>query len=353
MNNVRAPFAFVEAGAFAGGATDSNSPFDSLIRQADDPACHGALDRADQLRDDPRALSALWPRSRVVLLDDAGHALADETGALFAPTGEALTQGPGGTGAAIFLGLDERGGGWFALDAGLTAIEAPGRVDLRTAALQWPAFEASVFAQARALQHWRGRYRYCNVCAGEIGFERGGWLGRCGQCGQEHYPRTDPAVIVAVTDGSRLLLGRQAGWAPRRYSVLAGFVEPGETLEQTVAREVLEESGVRVRACRYLASQPWPFPGQLMLGFIAIAHPDEPLVGDELEDARWFSVEEVRAAMDNDSDDGEGLRLSPTISISRWLTGHWLTAMQSAMPVPVSAAVSAPASAAAPVPGQA
>lgn len=328
MTGVRAPFAFVEAGAFAGCAPDANRSSAGLIPHAGDPACHGALDRADQLRDDPRALSALWPRARVILLDDAGHALADEAGALFAPAGEALTQGPGGTGAAIFLGLDEHGVGWFALDAGLTAIEAPGRVDLRTAALQWPAFEASVFAQARALQYWRGRYRYCNVCAGEIGFERGGWLGRCGQCGQEHYPRTDPAVIVAVTDGSRLLLGRQAGWAPRRYSVLAGFVEPGETLEQTVAREVLEESGVRVRACRYLASQPWPFPGQLMLGFIAIADPDEPVVGDELEDARWFSVEEVRAAIDNDSDDGEGLRLSPTISISRWLTDHWLMTMQ-------------------------
>jgi NAD+ diphosphatase len=134
-------------------------------------------------------------------------------------------------------------------------------------------------------------------------------------------------VIVAVTDGERLLLGRQPGWAPRRYSVLAGFVEPGETLEQTVAREVLEESRVRVRACRYLASQPWPFPGQLMLGFIALAHPDQPQVDDELEDARWFTADEVRAASVADSDDGVGLRLSPTISISRWLTDYWLVAM--------------------------
>ena len=111
----------------------------------------------------------------------------------------------------------------------------------------------------------------------------------CSQCGAEHYPRTDPAVIVAVSDGTRLLLGRQANWPARRYSVIAGFVEPGESLEQTVAREVLEETGVRVRSCRYLASQPWPFPGSLMLGFVADAEPDDAAVDDELEDARWFT----------------------------------------------------------------
>ncbi len=322
-----APFAFVEAGAFADVAARFAGDWSALIPSRNDPSCHGALDRADLLRGDPEALSGLWAQSRVLLLDDAGLALADEAGGVFAPSGEQISQGPGGTGAAIFLGLDGDRRGWFALDARLTAVEAPNRVDLRTAAAHWSAFHASVYAQARALQHWRGRYRYCNVCAGEIGFERGGWLGRCGQCGQEHYPRTDPAVIVAVTDGERLLLGRQPGWAPRRYSVLAGFVEPGETLEQTVAREVLEESRVRVRACRYLASQPWPFPGQLMLGFIALAHPDPPQVDDELEDARWFTADEVREASASDSDDGAGLRLSPTISISRWLTDYWLAAM--------------------------
>ncbi|MGY1426562.1 NAD(+) diphosphatase [Lysobacter sp. A289] len=297
----------------------------------DDPSSSGALDRADHLRDDPEALSALWAHARVILLTDDGQALADADGVLYAPLGEDLSQGPGGTGAAIFLGKDGDGRAWFALDAALTAANAPNCIDLRTAAAQWPAFDACVFAQARALQHWRTRHRYCGVCGGEIGFSRGGWLGRCGGCGLEHYPRTDPAVIVAVTDGKRLLLGRQAGWAPRRYSVLAGFVEPGESLEQTVAREVLEESAVRVRASRYLASQPWPFPGQLMLGFIALAHPDEPRVDDELEDARWFSVDEIRAAvLAGDDEPGDGLRLSPSISISRWLIDYWLAAMDEA-----------------------
>jgi len=264
----------------------------------------------------------------VVLLDEAGRAGADVDGLLLAPHGNAISQGPGGVGAAVFLGIDRDGGGWFALAAALTAFAPPQWLDLRSAAARWPARDASVFAQARALQHWRNRHRFCGVCGGVVALSRGGWLGRCEQCGVEHYPRTDPAVIVAVTDGPRLLLGRQATWPPRRYSVVAGFVEPGESLEQTVAREVLEETGVRVRDCHYLASQPWPFPGALMLGFTARAEPDEPRVGDELEDARWFSRDEIRAAQARDAlpadqDDGGPLLAAP-ISIARWLIDHWL-----------------------------
>ncbi|MDQ3618059.1 MAG: NAD(+) diphosphatase, partial [Pseudomonadota bacterium] len=190
---------------------------------------------------------------------------------------------------------------------------------------------AAVFAQARALQHWRRRHRFCGVCGGEVASARAGWLGSCTQCGVEHYPRTDPAVIVAVGDGQRLLLGRQSSWPARRYSVIAGFVEPGESLEQAVAREVLEETGLRVRSCRYLASQPWPFPGALMLGFAAEAEPGEPRVSAELEEARWFSVDEIRAAQardaleDGSADDG-GPLLSAPISIARWLIEEWLQA---------------------------
>ncbi len=306
-----APFAFVEAGV--------------------DSACRAALDRADRLRDDPDALKASWPRARVVLLDERGDAYADDAGHLLAPHGEQISEGPGGIGAAVFLGLDAQGGAWFALEGALTAFVAPRRVDLRSAASLWPGFEASVFAQARALQHWRSRHRHCGVCGGVVALSRAGWQGRCEQCGAEHYPRTDPAVIVAVSDGARLLLGRQKAWPARRYSVIAGFVEPGESLEQTVAREVLEETGVRVRRCRYLASQPWPFPGALMLGFSAQAESDEPQVGDELEEARWFTRDEVIAARargewGGDRDDGQGAVLSPGISISRWLIEQWLQA---------------------------
>jgi NAD+ diphosphatase len=160
------------------------------------------------------------------------------------------------------------------------------------------------------------------VCGGENIFVRAGWLGRCTRCGAEHYPRTDPAVIVAITDGERLLLGRQANWPEHRYSTLAGFVEPGESLEQTIVREVREESAVRILRSRYLGSQPWPFPGSLMLGFVAEAAPDEPVAGDELEDVRWFAREDVGAALRGASPPG-GLRLSPSISISRWLVERW------------------------------
>ena len=286
----------------------------------------GALDRADHLRDAPDALAARWPQAKVILLDDDCHALADDAQRMFAVAGDALGGMPAN---AVFLGLQDDQA-WFAARAATVDIEAPQRIDLRAAAASWPAFEAGVFAQARAVLHWHARHRHCGVCGGDVQFVRAGWLGRCAQCGSEHYPRTDQAIIAAVTDGERLLLGRQVGWPPKRYSVLAGFVEPGESLEQTVAREVHEESGVRVIDCRYLASQPWPFPGSLMLGFIARAHPDEPVAGDELEDVRWFDADQVRAGLARDwatpmADDEPGIALSPPISIARWLAQRWLS----------------------------
>ena len=292
-----------------------------------------ALDRAENLRDDAAALERLWAGGRALVLDADGCAWADGNGALLAPPAAGLAATPGD---ALFLGLrgDE---GWFAMregdlavdatapstDAGIAHRDTPARIDLRSAAAAWPDFEATAFAQARAVLHWRARHRFCGACGGALAFRRAGWLGHCAACDLEHYPRTDPAVIVAVSDGERLLLGRGPGWAPRRYSVLAGFVEPGESLEQTVVREVFEESSVRVRACRYLGSQPWPFPSSLMLGFEAEAFPDVPhCPSDELEDARWFGRDEVGAALRGESGP-DGLLLSPSISISRWLIERW------------------------------
>ncbi len=286
----------------------------------------GALDRADHLRDDADALNAAWPQAGVIVLDADGRAFADDDRALRIVAGAELGGGPG---AATFLGLRE-GRAWFFADATTLSIEAPNRVDLRSAASHWPAWQASLFAQARALQHWHQRHRHCGACGAALAFRRAGWLGVCTGCSSEHYPRTDQAVIVAVGNGGRLLLGRQAGWLPRRWSVVAGFVEPGETLEQTVAREVLEETGVRVRAgtARYLASQPWPFPGSLMLGFIADADADTPRASDELEQAQWFDAEEVRAGLANDwakaDAEGEGIVLSSPISIARHVIRAWL-----------------------------
>lgn len=294
------------------------------------------LDRAENLRDDHDALAGLWAGGRALVLDAEGRARVDGDGALLAPRAVELADGPGD---ALFLGL--RGEeGWFAVreesvaaDAGAEHEDAgPPRIDLRTAAATWPDFEATAFAQARAVLHWRARHRFCGACGGPLEYRRAGWLGWCGACALEHYPRTDPAMIVAVTDGERLLLGRSPGWAPRRYSVLAGFVEPGESLEQTVAREVFEESSVRVRSCRYLASQPWPFPSSLMLGFEALAWPDEPsCLSDELEDARWFTRAEIGAALRGESGP-DGLLLSPSISVSRWLIERWHAGPRGAPP---------------------
>ncbi|WP_242112892.1 NAD(+) diphosphatase [Luteimonas aquatica] len=285
----------------------------------------GALDRVEHLRRDTEALAGLWPRARLLLVDGEGRAIADAEGGMPALHGADA----GGVDAArgLFLGLAGEQA-WFALPAEEIADPFPQRVDLRTAAATWPAPAATAFAQARALLHWRARHRHCGACGAALDFLQAGWLGHCPQCGLDHYPRTDPAVIVAVTDGERLLLGRQAGWPPRRYSTLAGFVEPGESLEQTVMREVFEESRVRVRRCRYLASQPWPFPSSLMLGFLAEAEPDEPAVDDELEDARWFGFAEIDEALraaggPREAREQAPLLLSPSISISRWLIGHW------------------------------
>ena len=278
---------------------------------------HAGLDRAEHLREDPTALRGLWPRARLLLVD--GEGLCCFAGAEDAPE-FAVTHGIPFNERAAFLGIETGGGQpWFALDAARLGRLPPARLDLRNAALQWPALPAAVFAQARALLHWQSRNRFCGACGQATDFVRGGFAARCSGCGLEHYPRTDPAIIVAVSDGERLLLGRQASWPEKRYSVLAGFLEPGESLEQAVAREVMEEAGVRIDECEYLASQPWPCPSSLMLGFRARAVAQPLRFGGELEDARWFSAAEIRAQVAA----GE-LQVSPRLSISRWLIDDWL-----------------------------
>lgn len=275
------------------------------------------LDRAEHLRDDRAQLQACWASARVVVVDGEGQlrfpGRREAPGALYGrDLGEALPE------AASFLGLSDAGA-WFAIAHEALPAPLPGSLDLRSAATQWPVLEAAAAAQARALLHWQGRKRHCGGCGAPLRISRAGWQAHCPGCGLEYHPRTDPAVIVAVSDGKRLLLGRQASWAPGRWSVLAGFVEPGESLEQAVAREVMEEAGVPVLNCRYAASQPWPFPMGLMLGFHAEGLPVEPVIGDELEEARWFCKQELLAAEAS----GE-VKLSPRLSIARWLIDAWL-----------------------------
>ncbi|KAF1015111.1 MAG: NADH pyrophosphatase [Stenotrophomonas maltophilia] len=283
------------------------------------------LERADALRNDAEALSRLWPEARILVLDQDGTAFVGDDDQPLPLTGGTVGGGPG---SAIFLGL--RGEqAWFSVEASAVTVSAPRQLDLRQAALLWSVADASAFSYARGMSYWHSSTRFCGVCGGAVQFTRSGFVGRCQQCATEHYPRVDPAVIVAVENQGRLLLGRQASWPPRRYSVLAGFVEPGETFEQTVVREVHEESKVRVTACQYLGSQPWPFPGALMIGFRAQAQDEVPTVDGELEDARWFTAEEVGAALARDvAGDGQGIVLSPPISISRGLIEHWYRQQQ-------------------------
>jgi len=204
----------------------------------------------------------------------------------------------------------------------LTPFEPPPGTsfdELRALAPGLPADEAGLLAYARALSIWRARHRYCGLCGAPTVPDRAGHLIRCTKesCLHEFFPRLDPAIIVLVTDGERALLGRQAGWAPGRYSTIAGFVEPGESLEDAVAREVMEETGVHVTRARYDSSQPWPFPSSLMIGFQARADRGSRIVvGNELEDAQWFTRAQIRS---------EGIPLiPPSHSISYRLIATWL-----------------------------
>src|SRR6185503_9944654 len=181
--------------------------------------------------------------------------------------------------------------------------------------------EGGMVAHAVGMLNWHRRHRFCANCGAPTVAREAGYVRVCPVCGAEHHPRTDPVVIMLVTDGDRALLGRQAPWPTGRYSALAGFVEPGESLEEAVAREVREEAGVELGQPQYIASQPWPFPSSLMLGFSAPWISGEPVIGDEeLEDARWFTREQVRDAV---SERGP-LRLPPPLAIARRLLDGWL-----------------------------
>jgi len=192
--------------------------------------------------------------------------------------------------------------------------------ELRPLAPLLETAEAGLLAYARALVWWQQRHRFCGVCGASALPVRAGHVMRCTDpaCASEFFPRIDPAIIVLVRDGDRALLGRQAIWPAGRYSTIAGFVEPGESLEDAVAREVFEETRVQVAASDYHSSQPWPFPSSLMLGFMAEAVPGSiPQGGDELEDARWFSRADIIAG---------AVTLPPPTSISHRLIETWFDA---------------------------
>ena len=292
------------------------------------------LDRCDHLRGDADWLTRQrsGETARFVLVwRDKNLVAAEERAA------QALWLGPkdlerlnGAEAEAVFLG-HLQGEAIFALD--FSHIETPEQVpaalgrgrfeDLRAVGPLMERHEGAILAYARGLMHWHKRHRFCGLCGGATESRNGGHVRACtnATCGTHHFPRTDPAVIMLVHAGDRCVLGRQKNWINGMHSTLAGFVEPGESLEEAVAREVFEEVGIEVNRVAYHSSQPWPFPSSIMLGFYAeAAHGPLKVNQDELGGAEWFTREELRASPENES-----FRLPRRDSIARRLIEDWLS----------------------------
>ena len=235
-------------------------------------------------------------RADAKLIRIAGDAALLRDGAL--TTANDMTAEP-----TVFLGLDAQQVPWFACR--IDAVD--GMRDLRSLAIEeaLPPEQLGLLAQARSLLQWHERRTYCSNCAAKLELADAGYRRHCPGCGMDHFPRTDPVAIMVVRHEGNILLGRQSSWKPGMYSALAGFVEPGETVEDAARREVFEESGVRVGAVRYVTSQPWPFLSNLMIGLVGEALSAEITLDEkELEDARWFSPAEARMMVDRTHPDG-------------------------------------------------
>src|SRR5215831_21109551 len=296
--------------------------------------CFGGnpLDRVSQRRQDAGWVASLLedPESRLLplhgLKPQARHSSAvalDWQGV--APWRPLIDSGA----TLILLGVRD-GRAYFALDATAAELPASGEtaaIDARAAAAIIDASEAAILAEARSLVDWHARHRFCAQCGTPSVAASGGWIRQCLNCKAQHYPRVDPVVIMLAVRGERCLLGRGRRRVGARFSCLAGFMEPGETLEEAVRREVLEESGIRIGRVRYLASQPWPFPSSLMMGCLAEALSEEITIDpDELAEVRWFAREEVRAMVERSRSDEQipgVVTLPPPLAIGHQIARRW------------------------------
>jgi NAD+ diphosphatase len=289
-----------------------------------------ALDRAAAERLNPAWVAARLedPASRAIVASADGVLVCtDPTASLLRVPVPAQAGRPAKEAWPVLLGL-EGDVALFALDLDVRPPEERRRLSergriasLREAGSVLAPAEAGLAAYLVALLNWHRRHRFCPACAGALLVTDAGFSRTCPACGAQHFPRTDPAVIVLVEHDGRALMGRQAGWPPGQYSVLAGFLAPGESLEEAVVREVKEESGIAIHDPRFVTSQPWPFPLSVMLGFEAGADGGDPAPRDgELEDVRWFTREEVGAALAGRS---TRLVIPPGISISYFLIERW------------------------------
>jgi NAD+ diphosphatase len=285
---------------FAGGGLDRMGP-----RRADDAWL--AERRAD-------------PASRAVVATSDG-VLVEGDGT---PAAVGLAELPDDA-ETVLLGVDPDGAAVFAADPGAErgAALRPGAamVGLRDVAAMSALADANLLAHATGLLNWHRRHRFCANCGSPTVSAEAGYVRVCPRCGMQHHPRTDPVVITLVHDDDRVLLGRNANWPENRFSCLAGFVEPGESLEEAVEREVGEEAGITVSDVRYVSSQPWPFPASLMLGFEATYSGGEPHPHDrELQAVRWVSRDELRRAAAGEGD----MQVPPPLAIARRLMDGWL-----------------------------
>ncbi|MEM9312581.1 MAG: NAD(+) diphosphatase [Pseudomonadota bacterium] len=277
------------------------------------------MDRADNIRVDPEALGNLmnW-RARVLNLDGLLPAV-DELGGLVWGT---LADVDPET-ELVFLGMmDDKAHFAPVPPVGSTAPAMPRAWQVMQ--LLRPE-ELAVYGGAKALVDWHARHRFCANCGAPTKPTKGGWQRDCGHCGAQHFPRTDPVTIMLIEHEDQLLLGRQPRFPPKMYSALAGFVEPGETIEEAVAREVWEEVGVKAHSVRYLSSQPWPFPSQLMIGCTSIAQSTELTIDKtELDDARWFTRAELEDARHAGPGGNDALIFPQPFAIAHHLIAWWL-----------------------------